>query len=236
LLSTGDPATFALMEDNVLGTSICPTDFTTAARRHGRHFSRYLLAARQAGDKRILDAACGGGFGAAYMARTARSVLGVDLDDEMLRIARSAFSAPNLTFARHDLHDPFGPDVRFDLITSFETMEHVRDPDVCIANFARAMAPDGVLMLSVPNGAKELRDGDFEPSHLVHFSADDLSRMTGRCFAQVEPYSQVLHRGLAHYARKLIGTGRHHAKDYRFVPGFDDAAKVWLAICRGPRV
>ena len=223
------------MENNVLGTQVCPTDFTVAARRHGRHFSRYLLASRYAAGKRVLDAACGGGFGSAWLAKRAASVLGVDLDETMLQTARLSFQLNNLRFQKHDLHAPFDETLRVDLVTSFETLEHVRDPHVCLANLAGCLEMDGVALISIPNGTKELREGDFEPSHLVHYSAIDFEDMTRRKFGQVELFSQVLHRGPVHYFRKTFGLGRHHAHDYRFKPGLDDNAKTWLAVCRQPR-
>src|SRR5687768_5421340 len=81
------------MDKDVLGTVVRPTDFSTAFKRHGRHFARYLFAAKLAPGKRVLDIACGGGFGSAYLAMygQARSVMGMDLDDEILEHARAAF-------------------------------------------------------------------------------------------------------------------------------------------------
>jgi 2-polyprenyl-3-methyl-5-hydroxy-6-metoxy-1,4-benzoquinol methylase len=225
------------VDDNVLGTKICPKDFDTAARQHGRFFARYRLAASHAAGKDVLDAACGSGFGSAWLARTARSVLGVDLDDVVLGEAahwtQPAQAFANLRFQKHDLAEPFAAGTRFDLIVSFETLEHVRDPAAVLANFAAHLTPGGLAIISIPNGSKELRDGDWEPSHHVHFSAEDFRRLVAGSFGQAEFYSEFLQRGLRHYLRKICGGGRHHADDYRFVPGLDERAKTWVAICRG---
>ncbi len=225
------------MDNNVLGTSICPKDFDTAARQHGRFFARYRLAGNHAAGKNVLDAACGSGFGSAWLARSARSVLGVDLDETMLAEAAHwmlpELALANLRFQKHDLAEPFAPGTRFDLIVSFETLEHVRDPAAVLANFAAHLAPGGLAIISIPNGSKELRDGDWEPSHHVHFSAEDFPRLVAASFGHAEYYSEILHRGLRHYLRKLCGGGRHHADDYRFLPGLDERAKTWVALCRG---
>src|SRR3546814_2694630 len=78
-------------------------------------------------DLRVLDAACGEGFGSALLARAgAHSVLGVDIADSAITHARSRYGAqPVLSFARADVCalDAF-PDNSFDLIVSFETLEH----------------------------------------------------------------------------------------------------------------
>jgi 2-polyprenyl-3-methyl-5-hydroxy-6-metoxy-1,4-benzoquinol methylase len=223
------------LEKDVLGTTICPTTFDQAARRHGRGFARYVFATQYAAAKRVIDAACGGGFGSAYLAERATSVLGLDLDDEMLRIARESFRRDNLEFRRHDLNHPIEPHRRFDLVTSFETLEHVRDPQQCLRNLTSVLADDGMALISVPNGDKELAAGDTKDYHERHFSAGEFETLLRQAFEEVHPHSQVYHKGLKHYACKLIGRTAHHADNYRFPAGFDPAAKTWLAVCRGVR-
>ena len=210
-----------------------------AARRHGRFFARYRLAAGYAEGKTVLDAACGSGFGSAWLARSARTVLGVDLDEAMLGEAahwtRPDQALANLRFEKHDLTQPFKAGTRFDLVVSFETLEHVRDPGAVLANFAAHLVPGGLAIISIPNGTKELHDGDWESTHHVHFTADDFRHLVAANFGLAECYSEFLHRGLGHYLRKAFGGGKHHADDYRFVPGLDERAKTWLAFASRPR-
>lgn len=223
------------MEDNVLGTDVHPADFAEAASKHGRHFARYLRAAPLAAGTHVLDAACGGGFGSAYLATIADSVVGLDLDDDLLALARATYAGDSIEFRRHDLNFPIEGDRQFDLITSFETLEHVRDARTCLANMAAALAVDGTAVVSVPNGMLELRKGDHKDYHKTHFSAEQFEALLSGQFESVELFSQVLHRGLGHYVRKWTGQGKHHARDYRFTPGLDENAKTWLAVCREPR-
>jgi 2-polyprenyl-3-methyl-5-hydroxy-6-metoxy-1,4-benzoquinol methylase len=183
----------------------------------------------------VVDAACGGGFGSAYLAEVAERVVGIELDDEMLAVARSSFPRANLEFRKHDLHEPLAIDEPLTLAVSFETLEHVRSPQQCLAVLAGALADDGVAVISVPNGQKELAAGDYKDYHERHFSADGFAQLLAGAFEQVEPRSQVYRKGLGHYVRKLTGRGGHHAAGYVFAPGFDEQAKTWLAICRRPR-
>ncbi|MCE5280036.1 MAG: class I SAM-dependent methyltransferase [Planctomycetaceae bacterium] len=220
---------------DVLSTAVRPPDFRMAARRHGRHFARYLLAARQAKGTRVLDAACGSGFGAGYLAATAQFVLGLDLDEEVLTHARTHYLAPNVRFDMHDLHEPLPASHRpFDVLTCFETLEHVRDPRLCLTNLAAALCDQAVAFISVPNGAKELADQADKPYHQVHFTAAQFQQLLAGRFEQVEPFSEVYRKDWRHYLSRLIGQGRHHARNYAFTPGFDDRAKTWLAICHRP--
>jgi 2-polyprenyl-3-methyl-5-hydroxy-6-metoxy-1,4-benzoquinol methylase len=225
------------VNENVLGTSVCPKDFKTAAVKHGRHFARYLLAAEYAKGRRVLDAACGGGFGSAYLARRAESVLGVDLDEQMVSSAWKVYQAENLSFERHDLNESLIDLVNqtFNLVVSFETLEHVRDPARCLFNFVQVMSPDAIALVSVPNGTKELHDGDTKAYHRVHFSAEQFESLLSEHFSRIEMRSQAYRKNVRHYFRKLTGRGGHHAKCYTFVPGLLDTAKTWLAICRSPK-
>ncbi|MFH1418956.1 MAG: class I SAM-dependent methyltransferase [Planctomycetota bacterium] len=227
-----DPNRHLVIAENVLGTEVCPTEFREAAERHGRHFARYLFAARFARSKRVLDGACGSGYGAAYLATLADFVLGVDLDDKLLHHARSAFAKPNLEFRKHDLHIPVQRDGPFGLITTFETLEHVGDPRRCLAALAEALADGGTLLASVPNGEKELLRGRHKRYHPRQFSAADFEGLLREQFDDVQLFSQVYRKGAGHYLRKLSFRTNHPARGYHFHSGLDDGAKTWLAVCR----
>jgi 2-polyprenyl-3-methyl-5-hydroxy-6-metoxy-1,4-benzoquinol methylase len=223
------------VEKDYLGTSVCPRDLQTAAVTHGRHFARYLYASKYGVGKRILDAACGSGFGSAYMAELADFVLGLDLDDGLIKLAREKYPLPNLRFEVHDLNKPITDAGLFDLITSFETLEHVRRVRRCLSNLAHVLTDHGIALISVPNGTKELLESKEKPYHKVHFSAADFDDLLHGQFSHVELFSQVYASNVSHYLRKFIGKGTHHASNYRFVRGLQDEAKTWLARCMKPR-
>lgn len=212
-----------------LGTPILPTSFAQARARHGRHFARYQFAAQFARDKHVLDIACGGGVGSAWLANIAESVVGMDLDQRMLSWGRQHFSAANLQFRSHDLHQPIGE--TFELITCFETLEHVHEPEHCLNMLCDALDKEGVLLLSVPNGEMELSLAADKPYHLTQFTAPMLNDLLGSRFGSVQFFGQVYQKNMLHYLRKLAG-GAHHADNYRFVPGLPSDAKTWLAVCR----
>lgn len=115
------------------------------------HLSRYVWASQFARGRRVLDGACGTGYGSRILAEAgAAEVVGVDLDEEVIAELRSAAGA-GLAFEPADLRRlPFGDD-EFDLIVSFETIEHVPDPEVVLDEFRRVLRPDGLLALSTPN-------------------------------------------------------------------------------------
>ena len=211
---------------------IAPEDLSEAAKRCGRHFARYLYAIRFAESKRVLDIACGAGYGAAKLAEAAAEVVGMDIDEDRLQIARDRFSGPNVSFLSHYLHEPL-PEGPFELITCFETLEHVSDPARCASNLAGGLTSDGLAIISVPNGILEAAKGG-KRYHPNQFTDESFPALLNAEFEQVELFSQIYQRSLSHYVRKLFG-GKHHASNYRFVPGLDVKAKGWTASCHKPR-
>jgi 2-polyprenyl-3-methyl-5-hydroxy-6-metoxy-1,4-benzoquinol methylase len=129
------------------------------------HLARYRLATRLASGRRVLDAACGEGYGAAMLAAAgASSVIGVDIDEQTVAHARSRYG---LDIRAGDVAKlPFA-DGEFDLVVSFETIEHVPDPDAAIGEFARVLAPDGLLLASSPNAREYLVENPFHEREMT---------------------------------------------------------------------
>lgn len=117
------------------------------------HWHRYVFARALARGKRVLDAACGEGYGSALLAGEAASVLGIDIAADAIAHARARYAdrCANLRFARGDCTALDLPAASFDLVASFETLEHVAAQEALIGGFARVLADDGVLIVSSPD-------------------------------------------------------------------------------------
>jgi SAM-dependent methyltransferase len=115
------------------------------------HISRYAFAARLARQKRVLDIACGTGYGSAELAVVARTVVGVDRSEEAVAYAQEHYQRPNLQFevAAAEML-PF-PDGGFDLITAFEVIEHLENARALLSEARRLLAPRGQFVVSTPN-------------------------------------------------------------------------------------
>jgi SAM-dependent methyltransferase len=117
------------------------------------HWHRYAFARPLASGRRVLDAACGEGYGSALLARGGAQVLGLDVDAAAVAHARERYrDVPGLRFDAADATalDAL-PDASFDLIVSFETLEHVHEQARMLDGFARLLAPGGVLLVSTPD-------------------------------------------------------------------------------------
>ena len=116
------------------------------------HWHRYVFARAFARGKRVLDAACGEGYGSALLAQDASDVLGVDIAAAAVDHAHARYAnRANLRFRQGDCTALDLADASVDLVVSFETIEHVAAQEALVAGFARVLAPDGVLILSSPD-------------------------------------------------------------------------------------
>jgi SAM-dependent methyltransferase len=115
------------------------------------HMCRYWWAAGLAAGRRVLDAGCGTGYGSSVLARAgAREVVGVDRAAEVLEAA-SAGAHSGVRFERADLASLPFEDGSFDLVVSFEAIEHVEDQERVLDELVRVLAGGGVLAISSPN-------------------------------------------------------------------------------------
>lgn len=115
------------------------------------HWHRYLLARHHVGGKRVLDAACGEGYGSSLLARMARSVVGVDISAEATGHASARYGHDTLRFVTASVAAMPFADASFDVIVSFETIEHMTEHEAFMREVSRLLAPGGLLVISSPN-------------------------------------------------------------------------------------
>lgn len=134
------------------------------------HLRRYQTAADYVSGKRVLDIACGAGYGS-WMLRGAGAiaVVGVDLSPETVQYAQQNYQIPGVEFVCANA-EQFESSEHFDVVVSFETLEHLHHPKKFLERIRNLLVPGGNLLLSVPLG--ETRH--FDPYHLHAFSQEDV--------------------------------------------------------------
>ena len=169
--------------------------------RKAEYLGRYLFAAdflRQQPDIRIVaDISCGLGYGAKELITASECVIGVDRSPELMDRASRLFVGPDtpdadragtshlgVKFLIKDLDsDDLAPDIAdgsVDAVVSFETIEHLIDPDRAVGQFSKVLRQGGFLICSVPNVLWESRDGAGLPKNKGHrqwFNFGSLCRM-----------------------------------------------------------
>jgi SAM-dependent methyltransferase len=162
-----------------------PERFVPAEMRgelvEAEHLARYRWITQLAPGKRVLDAACGTGYGCDILTSSGASeVTGVDLDEAAVASARRA--APRARIEQADVRKlPFDENA-FDLAVSFETIEHLEDPEPLLDELARVLAPEGLLAVSSPN--RDASAGG-NPHHLRELRPAELREALERRFANV---------------------------------------------------
>lgn len=164
--------------------------------RSEAHLARYALARRHVREgAMVLDAACGLGYGSAILAAgtSAARVLGVDLAGWAIEYARLHYGStdPRLEFRQGDVTNlGFLNDASIDLVVSFETLEHLPNPDQALQEFARILKPGGVFIGSVPNLWVDEQGRNPVPYHLHVYDYAQFYDQVARCFRWRELYRQ----------------------------------------------
>jgi hypothetical protein len=159
------------------------------------HWHRYAFARAFAPGRRVLDAACGEGYGSALLARAGGQVLGVDIEPGAVAHARARYAGvPGLRFEAGDATalDAL-PDAGFDLIVSFETLEHVHAHERLMDGFARLLAPGGLLLVSTPDKHTYTDlTGEQNPHHVRELYRDQFEALLAARFPARRLYAQKL--------------------------------------------
>ncbi len=149
---------------------------------HAEHLARYRLAAELAPSRRVLDAACGEGYGTRMLAAAGASAsTGLDVDERTVAHARARY--PDASFVAGDVRALPFENGSFDLVVSFETIEHVVGPERVLDEFARVLGDDGLLLISTPNKHRYLVDNEF---HVREFHHEEFVELLTARFASVE--------------------------------------------------
>jgi 2-polyprenyl-3-methyl-5-hydroxy-6-metoxy-1,4-benzoquinol methylase len=118
-----------------------------------QHYHRYEFALHLVdfSEKTVLDIACGEGYGTDILASQAEKVYGVDISKEAIKYAKTSYKSDKLKFLLGDvIRIPFS-DNSFDIVVSFETIEHHNMHDEMIKDIKRVLKKNGALIISSPN-------------------------------------------------------------------------------------
>ncbi len=152
-----------------------------------RHLVVYEWIARHTTGLRVVDMACGEGYGSDVLARGgAATVVGVDANPEAHEHARARYVRPNLRFVR-DLVETF--DEPCDAVVFLQTIEHVRNPDEVLERFKTLVGPRGVVFVTTPNVltlAPEGAEKSGNPWHVKEYRPQEFRALCEAHFSSVQ--------------------------------------------------
>jgi SAM-dependent methyltransferase len=219
-----------------------------------RHLAVYEWIGARVIGRRVIDMACGEGYGSEVLSRGASSVLGVDANPEAHEHARLRYQRQNLTFER-GLVETHGEPGAFEAVVFLQTIEHVQDPAAVLEHFRSLLAPGGVAYVSTPNLLTLAREGakkSDNPWHLKEYRAEEFKALCRQIFPEVEVWG-LFHAGKLRWHELALAYGwdQVHARLRITKPFYDrftpaiatgdfalridrdlDRALDFLAVCR----
>src|SRR5579863_7916571 len=155
------------------------------------HLHRYFFARLFCRGKDVVDVAAGEGYGSALLAQVASRVFGVEMATDAVDHAIAAYGRSNLHFLCGDARRiPLQADVA-DVVVSFETIEHLADQELFLAEIRRILRPDGVLVISSPDSVIYSGFGsEVNPYHVRELSGDEFKESLRAVFPNTQFYSQ----------------------------------------------
>jgi len=219
-----------------------------------RHLAVYEWIGARVIGRRVLDMACGEGYGSEVLSRGATSVVGVDANPEAHEHAKLRYTRQNLRFER-GLVETFGEPASFDAVVFLQTIEHVHDPPAVLAHFRALLGEGGFAVISTPNLLTLASPGAAKsgnPWHLKEYRAHEFEALCRRTFEHVELLGLFHARKLRVHELALAGgwdrihktlritkpfydrfTPAIAASDFALAPGPDlDRALDFIAVCR----
>ena len=160
------------------------------------HVHRYLIARELARGKRVLDIACGEGYGSAILAAVAAQVIGVDIAPDAVAHASSKYSQPNLEFSVGSCEAIPLQQHSVDVVVSFETLEHIGRHEDMMREIRRVLTPEGLLIISSPD-RHVYSDalGNRNEFHVRELGRDEFERLLHAYFGRVTLAGQRVRGG-----------------------------------------
>jgi len=149
------------------------------------HINRYTFSMHFASNKVVLDVACGAGYGTGLLSKIATLVIGVDLSRKALTYAKEHYgNTPNVEFILSDAHSlPFRDEV-FNIVVSFETIEHLIRYGKFLHEVERILSVGGQIIISTPNKklSSQNKEHPQNPFHTKEFDVGEISQLLNTFF------------------------------------------------------
>lgn len=197
------------------------------------HLHRYNAVREHIAGKNILDAACGTGYGSHIMSQTASRVIGVDLSIDAIEYAKHHYQNDNLEYRNMSISDLDFGNEKFDVITSFETIEHV--PSLVQKKFLEQtvdlLTDDGVLFISTPND-QLLRDITFgkytNEFHISEFTESEYLAFLNNYY----PYVKIFYQTVAEVST-IVPKGQQLSEEARLISmcPHNTLGRYYIAVC-----
>jgi len=156
------------------------------------HLHRYALARKFTLEKKVLDLACGEGYGVNILAQNAKFVTGIDYDEKTINHAKKTYKQKNIEFLKGSMTNvPIKNSKKFDVIVCFEAIEHVDEQEKVLQEVKRLLKDDGIFVASTPNKIVYSNEQiEPNPFHKKELTIDEFQNLLKPYFTNVKVYGQ----------------------------------------------
>jgi len=154
------------------------------------HIARYEFIKNMVANKVVLDAGCGNGYGTYMLAKVVQKIIGVDIASEAIAYAKKNFVAQNLNFIQMDCQNLKFDDSSFDMVCSFDVIEHIENYQSYLSGLNRILRKSGILAISTPNN-KNNQHPPANPFHKKEFAYQEFKLLLNKYFNVIDFYGET---------------------------------------------
>lgn len=180
-----------------------------------RHMAAYLFCLKYVKNNKVLELGCSDGYGSSVLAGKAKSVTAADIDKGSIAEARSKYRVKGLSFVHKNALSIVYKN-KFDVVISFQVIEHMADVDLYLTNINKALKKDGIFIVSTPNRVLRLYNGQkpWNKFHIKEYERHELKDILKKHFSKVEILG-------VHAKPEIFNTERRRLLLRRLIARFD---------------
>ncbi len=154
-----------------------------------RHFFVYHVAKKEILESDlVLDLGFGEGYGASFLSDDCKHLIALDVEDTLVSHASGKYSSSRCVFKTYDARKiPYSDDF-FDVVVSFQVIEHIQDDLAYISEIHRVLKKGGLLILTTPNREYRLKKGQkpWNKFHVREYHPEELKELLKKKFSEID--------------------------------------------------
>jgi O-antigen biosynthesis protein len=157
----------------------------------------------------VLDAPCGTGFGCKILSKKSKQIFGVDLSKEAINHSKKYFDSNNITYIKTNCENMSKKITKkFDIIISFEGIEHFRNPKKFLVECKKMLKENGKLIISTP------RKPHGNPFHFKEYNLEEFKTELKKFFKINSIFGQI-YDNIFEFSKEKIDP--MHYKKFNFI-------------------
>jgi ubiquinone/menaquinone biosynthesis C-methylase UbiE len=197
------------------------------------HLHRYGFAMNYCIGKAVVDIACGEGYGSALLSKVAASVIGIDIDRDVVNHATQKYKRSNLSYLQGSADTIPLADASADVVVSYETIEHHDKHTEMLSEIKRILKPGGLLIISTPDKKYYTDERNFKNAfHIKELTKQEFCDLLNKYFRNNQLfYQKICYGSVIVPEQKTEVTFELLSGNYESINDFDLKPLYNIAVC-----